>query len=318
MILFGPVPSRRLGRSLGINNLPLKACSFSCLYCQAGKTTKLQVDRTAFYSPEKVAAATGEKVRALREAGETVDYLSFVPNGEPTLDVNLGRIIDLLKPLGIRIAVITNASLLWRKDVRAELSRADWVSVKVDSVREDVWRKLKQPHGDLLLDHVLAGITAFAREYRGELVSETMLVRALNDSEQDVELTARFLSELKPSRSFLSLPLRPPADGRVEPPEEDVANRSFRIFGNRGLPVELLAEYEDSSFSPVGNIAENLLSITAVHPMREEAVRAVLAKSGANWSTVTQLIDSGRLVRTIYEGEIFYIKRFSGRDKEQT
>jgi len=114
MKVYGPVPSRRLGRSLGINNIPSKVCSYSCVYCQAGRTTRLRGERSPFFRPEELTEEVAERVERLRGRGENVDYLSFVPNGEPTLDVTLGRTIELLKPLGIRIAVITNASLLWR------------------------------------------------------------------------------------------------------------------------------------------------------------------------------------------------------------
>ena len=311
MMVYGPVPSRRLGRSLGINNMPPKVCTYSCLYCQAGRTSRLQIERTAFYPPEEIAAAVFEKVEMLRDIGESVDYLSFVPNGEPTLDKQFGRIIDLLKPLGIRIAVITNASLLWREDVRRELAMADWVSVKIDSLREDAWRKVDRPHGKLRLATVLDGITDFAEGYRGDLVTETMLVRDVNDSVSDMKQLGCFLSVLKPLRSYLGLPLRPPAEQRVEPPSEDVVNRNFRILCESGIDVELLAEYEDSTFSSAGSLAENILSITAVHPLREDAMRALLADAGSDWSLVVRLLAEGKLVETAYNGIKFYIDRKS-------
>ena len=141
MIVFGPVPSRRLGRSLGINNIPPKMCTYSCVYCQLGRTMKMQVERSAFYRPEDILRGVQNKVEKAKEAGEPIDYLTFVPDGEPTLDVDLGREIELLRPLGIKIAVITNSSLMWRKDVREDLMRADWVSLKMDSAREAVWRR---------------------------------------------------------------------------------------------------------------------------------------------------------------------------------
>ena len=146
MIAFGPVPSRRLGRSLGINNIPPKVCTFSCVYCQVGRTTKMQVGRSSFYEPEEILRVVQDKVERTRKVGEGIDYLTFVPDGEPTLDINLGREIDLLRPLGIKIGVISNASLIGREDVREELMRADWVSLKIDSTREKVWRRCDRPH----------------------------------------------------------------------------------------------------------------------------------------------------------------------------
>lgn len=165
MIIFGPVPSRRLGRSLGINNIPPKVCTYSCVYCQLGCTMRMLVKRREFYKPDVILKETNEKIEKLREYGESIDYLTFVPDGEPTLDVNLGLEIELLKSYGIKIAVITNVSLIWRADVREELRKADWVSLKVDSTREDVWRKINRPHKTLQLASILSGMLEFAKVY---------------------------------------------------------------------------------------------------------------------------------------------------------
>jgi len=132
-IAYGPVPSRRLGRSLGINNIPPKVCSYSCVYCQLGNTTDMPVERESFYKAEELAQSVKQKVKQARERDEPIDYLTFVPDGEPTLDRNLGKEIELLKPLNIKIAVITNASLIWRQDIRKDLQKADWVSLKVET-----------------------------------------------------------------------------------------------------------------------------------------------------------------------------------------
>ena len=134
LIAFGPVPSRRLGHSMGINNIPPKICTYSCVYCQVGRTINMQVERKSFYKPEEVVQGVETKIREAKERGEPVDYLTFVPDGEPTLDINLGNEIELLKPLGIKIAVISNASLIWQEQVRDDLRKADWVSLKVASM----------------------------------------------------------------------------------------------------------------------------------------------------------------------------------------
>ncbi|MGM0627971.1 MAG: radical SAM protein, partial [Candidatus Fermentibacterota bacterium] len=177
MIAFGPVPSRRLGRSLGVNNIPPKTCTYACVYCQLGTTGRIRMDRQELYAPEELASAVRDKVAASREKGESIDYLTFVPDGEPTLDVNLGRHMELLRPLGIPIAVISNASLVWREDVRSDLSGADWVSLKADAASEDVWRRVNRPHGRLDLQAIQEGMLAFAEGFDGKLVTETMLVR---------------------------------------------------------------------------------------------------------------------------------------------
>ena len=314
MKAFGPVPSRRLGRSLGINNIPPKVCTYSCVYCQLGRTIKMQIERRAFYQPEEILRDVEEKVRNAREVGESIDYLTFVPDGEPTLDVGLGQEIELLKPLGINIAVITNASLIWREDVKEDLRRADWVSLKVDSVSEDVWRRINRPHRALQLASILEGMLEFARAYEGELATETMLVEGVNDGDEHVREVADFLAELRPARAYLSIPTRPPAEEWAQPPNEKVINRAYQILGDRVDHVEYLIGYEGNAFAFTGNAEEDLLSITAVHPMREEAVKEFLARARADWSIVRKLIEQGQLVESKYDGLTFYIRRLRPRD----
>jgi len=313
MIAFGPVPSRRLGQSLGINNIPPKVCTYSCVYCQLGRTVKMRVERHAPYEPEEILKAVRNKVEKAREVGESVDYLTFVSDGEPTLDVNLGREIELLKPLGIEIAVITNASLMWREDVREELMKADWVSLKVDSTREETWKRIDRPHRALQLTSILDGMLEFADAFQGELVTETMLVEGINDSDDHVQEVADFLARLWPARAYVSIPTRPPAEEWVRVPDEKAINRAYQILSKRVEQVEYLIGYEGNAFAFTGNIEDDLLSITAVHPMREEAVRELLVRAGADWPTVHRLIAQGQLVEMEYEGYTFYTRKLDGR-----
>jgi wyosine [tRNA(Phe)-imidazoG37] synthetase (radical SAM superfamily) len=310
MIAFGPVPSRRLGRSLGINNIPPKICTYSCVYCQLGRTLKMEVERRAFYEPEEIVSEVADKVTRTREAGESIDYFTFVPDGEPTLDIHLGREIEGLKPLGLPIAVISSASLIWRQDVRQDLMGADWVSLKVDAVEEAVWRRINRPHGSLDLSSILAGVLAFAREYHGELVTETMLVDGVNDGERHLKALAGFLARMQPDRAYLSIPTRPPAEPWAQAPDEQTVNRAYHILGKEVEQVEYLIGYEGNAFSFTGNVEEDLLSITAVHPMREDAVSQFLARAGASWTVVRRLVAKDRLVEADYDGHRFYLRRF--------
>lgn len=310
MIAFGPVPSRRLGRSLGINNIPPKICSYSCIYCQVGRTLNLEAERRIFYEPKEILEAVREKVERSREKGECIDYLTFVPDGEPTLDLQLGRCIDLLRAMGIKIAVITNSSLIGRKDVRQDLQKADWVSLKVDSTTEKFWRKANRPLRSLRLEAILEGMDSFRRVFDGELVTETMLVKGINDGEDNLFPTADFLNRLQPARAYLSIPTRPPAERSAVAPNEEVLNRAYQIFSEKLDHVEYLIGYEGDAFASTGNIAEDLLSITAVHPMREKAVQALLRRAGADNSVVDNLVERNLLLQADYDGKKFYLRRF--------
>ena len=310
MIVFGPVPSRRLGRSLGINNIPPKLCSYSCVYCQVGRTQNLQVRRDHFYRPEDILDSVREKRAEMEQAEEPVDYITFVPDGEPTLDRNLGRSIELLKPLGVKIAVISNASLIVDGEVREELRSADWVSLKVDAAEESIWRKTNRPHRSLKLHRLMEGMLLFRRAFSGQLATETMLVKGINDGTGNVAGIADFLRRLKPDRAYLSIPIRPPAEKRAALPSEQVINRAYQQLTDQIDGVELLIGYEGNAFASTGNIGEDILSITAVHPMREDAVQAMLSRSNVDDSVVRKLVERELLLETEYNGRRFYMRRF--------
>lgn len=158
MLVFGPVPSRRLGRSLGINNIPPKSCSYSCVYCQVGPTANTEIVPRIFFTPDQICREVREQFEQVRKKGEQIDYLTFVPDGEPTLDSRLSETIERLRPVSIPIAVISNASLIWRKEVRETLMQADWVSLKVDAIEETLWRRVNRPHPSLDHHAILDGM----------------------------------------------------------------------------------------------------------------------------------------------------------------
>jgi wyosine [tRNA(Phe)-imidazoG37] synthetase (radical SAM superfamily) len=316
-MVYGPVPSRRLGRSLGINNIPPKICSYSCIYCQLGRTTARQTARKAFYQPRELARDVRERVRQLRRKSERIDYLAFVPDGEPTLDINLGEEIELLRDLGIKIAVITNSSIIWRKDVQKGLLKADWVCVKVDAVTPDIWGKINRPGEEVKLDKIHKGILEFTKSFKGELTSETMLIRGINDDHGEVSRIADFLTEFKPAKAYLSVPTRPTAE-YLEPIDEVTLNSAYQAFSNKLSKVEFLIGYEGNDFSSTGNAADDLLSITAVHPMREEAVVALLNRLKKDWTVVEKLIEDGKLLELDYHKKKYYARKLPAKISEKS
>ncbi len=315
-IVFGPVPSRRLGRSLGVNNIPPKYCSYSCVYCQLGRNKKIGTGRRDFYSPESVLRQAEEKIAGALRNNSSIDYISFVPDGEPTLDINLGRSIRLLKKTGIKTAVITNSSLLYDEDVREQLMEADWVSLKADAVREDLWKKINRPHKSLSLERIQKGMALFARSYSGILATETMLVKGINTGEDAVAETAGFIKTLNPEKSYISIPTRPPAEASALPADEGDVTKAYRVFSDKGLKVECITGHEGDEFTHTGGIVEDILDITSVHPMREESMKAFLSGAGADWNVVEELIRHNRLVETEFNKKKFYLRKFiSGGNK---
>ena len=304
--VFGPVPSRRLGKSVGINNIPPKICSYSCVYCQLGISLQKAADRRAYYDPEGLRVEVEKKIADARMNGEAIDYLTVVPDGEPTLDKNLGKLIDLIKPLGYKVAVITNSTLLQDPEVRQEVGRADWVSVKVDTVDERIWKKIDRPHKKISFEGMLNGIMAFSREYGGVLVTETMLVNNLN---VDLENVAAFIKSIKPAKAYLSVPTRPPAKEWVEPPGENDINKAYQTFRGAGLNAEYLIGYEGNEFAYTGDVKADLLSITAVHPMREDAVREYLKKAQGDFSIIEEMLRENQMIVSEYHNERYYLRK---------
>jgi wyosine [tRNA(Phe)-imidazoG37] synthetase (radical SAM superfamily) len=311
LLTFGPVPSRRLGRSLGVNNIPPKFCSYSCLYCQVGRTLQKEVKPREYYRPEQIIEAVSNKVSAVRDAGEQIDFLTFVPDGEPTLDIRLGETIDLLRPLGIRIAVISNASLIWREEVQTVLHKTNLVSLKVDTVDDKIWANINRPHADLELSNILDGIRRFSKQYQGKLVTETMLLAGINDSQAAVSGVANFLAEIQPATAYLAIPTRPTAEHGIAPPDEQTIVQAYSIFRRQLENVEYLIGYEGSEFSYSGDLEQDLLSITAVHPMREEAVDEMLRKAGKQRDFIQTLLQDQKLKKVEFAGNSFYVRNLS-------
>jgi len=273
----------------------------------------MRVGRETFYKVEQVVQGIKEKVKQVKEKGEPIDYLTFVPDGEPTLDANLGREIELLKPLDIKIAVITNGSLLWCEDVRQDLQKADWVSLKVDTVSKEIWHRINRPQKSLQLETILDGMLKFANTFKGELTTESMLIQGINDDSEEIGKIADFLAELKPDKAYLAIPTRPPAEKTITAASEQVINMAYQVFSKRLSSVEYLIGYEGNAFAFTGNVEDDLLSITSVHPMREEAVVELLRKADAGWEVVDRLIKDGGLMELEYQGRKFYMRKLPQR-----
>jgi wyosine [tRNA(Phe)-imidazoG37] synthetase (radical SAM superfamily) len=277
----------------------------------------MQNDRGFFYEPEDIFRDAQGRLAEAKKAAERVDYLTFVPDGEPTLDVNLGKEIELLKVLEVPVGVITNSSLMARDDVREEMCKADWVSLKIDAVQEGVWRRINRPHKAIRLSLILDGILTFAKAYAGKLVTETMLIKGINDNDDCMKEVADFLHRLQPCQAYLSIPIRPPAEAWVRGSDEFALNQAYQIFADKVKRVEYLIGYEGDAFAFTGNIEKDLLSITAVHPMRKEAVETLLSRAVSSWDVVDRPVAQGDLAATKYDGHIFYLRRFT-KDREVT
>ena len=192
--------------------------------------------------------------------------------------------------------------------MRHDLAAADTVSLKLDTVEEGVWTRLNRPIGRLHLDAVLEGMRRFAQDYRGDLITETMLVAGLNDDDASLCATAAFIGALEPLHAYVAVPTRPPAEPWVRAPSIETARHAAEIFRGFDVPVScLVAEIaeDDGPFPAPGDAASGLLGIVAVHPMTMSTARDFIARAGGDWSAVEALIEGGRIVRVRHAGRTY-------------
>jgi len=279
------------------------------VYCQLGRTQGTQIARKPFYTIEQIIQAVEGKIKEVKSRNAQIDFLTFVPDGEPTLDINLGEEIQELKKFNYKIAVITNSSLIWDSDVRNDLYNSDLVSLKLDAGSQKIWHRINRPNKLLEFNTILDGMLEFANTFKGKLITETMLIKNANDEIEEIEKISKFLSLLNPSKSYISIPIRPPAEKWVLPASEDIINKTFQMVNKQVKNVELLIGYEGNTFTYTGNVEEDLLSITSVHPMREDAVKEYLKKSNASSEIINKLLADKKIIELLYQNKKFYLRR---------
>jgi len=310
-VVFGPVHSRRLGVSLGVNNLAGKECTYSCVYCQAGRTPSKSLTRRVFRDPTYVV---NEVVRALHNLSVRVDYVTFVPDGEPTLDACLGyEVSEVLRSTGARVAVITNGSLLWRADVREDLLNASLVSVKIDCGSEEVFRRINRPHELLSWSLVLDGILKFSKEFTGRLITETMLVEGVNDSPAELRKISEALRLVGPDKAYIMVPVRPPAERWVRPPTREFLREAAELISEYlGRDrVHLLASVEGRPPAPfVGEgVLDSLARLTKVHPLKlDYALETIVKEARVGREEALKIILESGAFEVVRYGDTFFVR----------
>ena len=192
---------------------------------------------------------------------------------------------------------------------------ADWVSLKVDSVNQSLWQRINQPDKHLNLQEILLGMLSFANDFDGFLATETMLLEGLNTDDANIAGLVEFLQQLAPDKAYLAIPTRPTAEQGIYAPDADSLNHIYQTV-SRSIPeVELLTGYEGNAFASSGDLIKDILAITAVHPMRKEAVQTLLDKTKTNWDIIRDLIKENKLREIEYNGNTFYLRAYERKFK---
>ena len=305
--VFGPVKSRRLGYSLGINTMKCKMCTYDCVYCHIGQTPCRSTCRDSCLGSYELYCVVRRKLDLLKEQNIPVDYITFMPNGEPTLNSNLAQDISLLREFGYKIAVFTNSSLLWNDRVQEDLLFADYVSIKIDTVDGEIWKTMNVPHSRLRFQNILHGIKRFAKTYQGILVTETMLVKDINDSFRDIENIGAFLKNIRRNKSYFTIPTRPPVKPSVFPPDRKVLNQLSKFIAEQIPDSEMLFEPEEEIFYGAGSLEDELIGVLSAHPMREESVNNFITYKGGKRQVLQQMMEKNMISKSTFEGKRFYI-----------
>jgi len=258
---FGPVPSRRLGLSLGVDIVPYKVCTLDCVYCQIGRTTEKSIQRKDYVPIDAVTA----ELQARVDGGLNADYITISGSGEPTLNSRLGELIDRIKEISdIPVAVLTNGTLFYKADVRIDCCKADLVLPSLDAGDEEVFEKINRPHPDISIEKQVEGLCEFRKEYSGPIWLEVFLVAGVNTGGEQISKIKSIIERINPEKIQLNTAVRPTADSGVIKVNEETLESIGKELGEK---CEVVAAYSAGSGDKVGGVeAESVLSVLKRRP----------------------------------------------------
>lgn len=295
--IFGPVPSRRLGKSLGISPIPRKTCNYSCIYCQLGRTDKMTGERKEFFPLKDII---NEFKEYLKESFD-FDVVTIVGEGEPTLYSKLGELIKEVKKITDKpVAVITNGALLSSKEVRDELMNADIVLPSIDGYNEETAKKIDRPLGTIHFKDELEGLIEFSKEYKGQLLLEIMLISGINCDKNSIGHFKEILKKIKYDKVYLNTPVRPPAENFVKVISQE--EMKYAVEELRGISIDMLSSGE--FFSEIEDSYEAILNIIRRHPMNQFEINSFLnsRKEKLGYNIFEKLESDEKINCILYKG----------------
>jgi wyosine [tRNA(Phe)-imidazoG37] synthetase (radical SAM superfamily) len=301
--VYGPIPSRRLGRSLGVDPIPLKTCNWNCVYCQLGRSLPLTNERRA-YAPQAAILDEISDVLGRHQPGD-IDFISFVGSGEPTLHSGIGWLIRQVKAMTtIPVAVITNGTLLYLPEVGADLLPADVVMPTLSAGTVDVYRRIHRPHPEATFARLVDGIISFRQIYSGQLWIEVMLIQGVNDSEQSLRALASIIRTIGAQQVHVVIPDRPPAEPWVAAPDSEGLMRAVAILGPIARVVHPYSNTVD--VSDYATPADAILGIVTRQPMSQGQLGHLLTR----WSEEEIAV---ALANLELDGQAHVVERLSTR-----
>lgn len=299
--IYGPVPSRRMGLSVGISPITEGHCNYSCIYCQLGRTRNMTNERKRYFDHRDIV----EEFKLYLSKDIKFDVATIVGDGEPLLYADLGILIDELKLLTDKpVALITNGSLLFDSKVREELKNADIILPSLDATDEEMFKKINRPHGNIRFDDVIRGLQIFSNGYKGQLWIETMIVEGINDNRDFFLKLKELLGTIKYHKLYINSPVRPPAETYVKQVSRDVIEEAVSILG--GISIDKLVS--EGFYSEVEDDYEAVLSIIRRHPMNQFEIKSFIEQRGNSdiEGFFNRLNDDDKIEMVDYKGYYTY------------
>ena len=299
---FGPVPSRRLGLSLGVDVIPKKLCSLDCVYCEVGVTDKRGLARKEYLPANEILAEVKEVLAEYPD----LDHITISGSGEPTLNSKIGDIIRGIKQMTkVPVAVLTNGTLLDNPEVRRDLMDADIVSPSLDAVSADVFEKVDRPNPKLRIDTIIDGIKAFRQEYKGRMWIEILFVKGMNDHDAEVFKMKAVINELQPEKIHLNTVIRPPAYAIAQPVGEERLKEIQKILGDRS---EIIGIFKETHKTKEHNVdSRTILGLLKRRAMTvDQMVESLAMRQDEIVASLNQLNQEKYIKSYNFNGEEYY------------
>lgn len=302
--LYGPVPSRRLGRSLGIDMVPMKTCCLDCIYCQLGRTTVHTAERAEYVEVDKVL----EELERWLEAGGTADWLTFAGSGEPTLNSELADAMVRARELSdIPVSLLTNGALLWREEVRSAAIQADLIMPSLDAGTEETLRRINRPVEEITLERYIEGLRTTVEVFHGEVWLEVMLVAGVNDSDEELEALDAAIERIQPAQVQINTVVRPSLSGRAERVDNNRLVRARVILGHRAMVIPSAWEQGTPEGAEVSEA--EVLALVSYRPCTVDDVAHGLGMHpNEAIKYLSHLVSEGKISTKERDGKLFYLR----------
>lgn len=311
--MYGPVPSRRLGRSLGIDLVPHKICTYNCIYCQIGKTAEKTLIRKEYIPVQDILEEVKE---FLQEETSPIEHLSLSGSGEPTLHSKIDSVIAGIKAItSIPVSVITNGSLLYEKEVRESLLRADRVLPSLDAASEEVFAKVNRPDSEITMDRVIGGMVEFRKVYRGQIWLEILFCKGVNDHQSELIRMKNAVDRIRPDLIHLNTVVRPPFEKWAVPLDQETMEELSVFFGEK---ASIISEFDrHPTVATERDIEEEILKILKRRPL---SLRDLSKGMGIPQNEldryINPLLEEGRIQRRVFGGSVYYEVKSPGDGAE--